>query len=79
VTEFNLRAAVPDEVRVSVLVEVVWSVTLPKASVLALKISRGVGAAVPVPLRVTMLVTPPDELLEIVMVPLTATAGLKLT
>ena len=70
VTEFTLRAAVPDEVSVSVLVEVVCRVTSPKASVSVLKLSRGVGSAVAIPLRLTVLVAPLDELLEMVMAPL---------
>jgi hypothetical protein len=76
-----IRAAVPEDVRVSVWVEVVFMVTLPKASVLALIVNCGVGAAVPVPLRVTVLVGPLDELLEMVMIPLAApaTVGSKLT
>jgi hypothetical protein len=81
VAELTVRAAVPDEVRVRVLVEVVFSVTEPKARVLALTVSCGVAAAVPVPLKVTMLVVPPEESLEIVILPLAApaTVGSKLT
>ncbi len=80
-TELTVNAAVPDEVRVSVLVEAVLSVTLPKARLLALSVNCGVAAAVPVPLRLTMLLLPPEELLEIVMLPLAApaTVGSKLT
>ena len=37
--ELTLTAAVPDEVRVSVLVEVVFVVTLPKARAAALTVS----------------------------------------
>ena len=81
VTEFTFRGAVPEDVRVSAFVEVVLTVTLPKASVLALKLSCEVGAAFPVPLRVTALVEPVDELLDMVMVPLSVpdAVGLKLT
>ena len=77
----TVRAAVPDELKVRVLVEVVFSVTEPKATLLALNVSCGVAAAVPVPLRLTMLVPSPEELLEIVMLPLAApaTVGSKLT
>ena len=80
-TELTVNAEVPDEVRVSVFVEVVLTVMLPKASVVALSVSCGVGAAVPVPLRVTVLVLPDDELLLTVIVPLAApvAAGSKLT
>jgi hypothetical protein len=80
-TELTVTAAVPDEVKVRVLVEVVFSVTLPKARVLALTVNCGVAAAVPVPLRLTRLVPPLEELLVIVMAPLAApaTVGSKLT
>jgi hypothetical protein len=81
VAELTVSAAVPDEVKVRVLVEVVFRVTEPKARVLALTVSCGVAAAVPVPLRLTMLVLPPEELLEMAMLPLAApaTVGSKLT
>jgi hypothetical protein len=59
---------------VRVLVEVVFSVTDPKARVLALTVNCGVAAAVPVPLKLILLVLPPDELLKIVMVPFAAPA-----
>ena len=79
--ELTVRAAVPDEVKVRVLVEAVFSVTDPKARVLALTVNCGVGAAVPVPVKLILLVLPPDELLKIVMVPFAApaTVGSKLT
>jgi hypothetical protein len=66
---------------VRVLVDVVFSVTDPNARVLALTVNCGVAAAVPVPLKLILLVLPPDELLKIVMVPLAvpATVGSKLT
>src|SRR5579864_6476853 len=81
VAEFTVKAAVPEEVKVRVLVEVVFSVTVPKARVLALKVNCGVVAAVPVPLRLTMFVAPLEALLEMVMAPLAtpATVGSKLT
>jgi hypothetical protein len=81
VAELTISAAVPDEVKVRVWVEVVFSVTLPKARAVALTVNCGVAAAVPVPLRLTMLMLPPEELLEIVMLPLAApaTVGSKLT
>ena len=78
----TVTGAVPAEVNVSVLVEVVLTVTSPKASVLALRVSRGdVWAEAPVPLRVTIAVLLVDELLETVMVPFAApaTVGTKLT
>jgi hypothetical protein len=71
VAELTFTAAVPEEVNVSVLVEMVFKCTLPKANVLALNVSRG---ETPVPLRGTVLVLPLDELLEIVIVPLAAPA-----
>ena len=81
VTEFTLRAADPDEVSVSVLVEVVCRVTSPKVNASVLKVSLGVDSTVPIPPRVTVLVTPLDELLEMVTVPRMApiTVGSKIT
>ena len=80
-TEFTPSAAVPEEVRVSVLVDVVFKFTFPKDMALALNVSCGLAAAVPEPVRETVLVLPLEELLEIVMVPLAApaTVGSKLT
>jgi hypothetical protein len=76
-----INAAVPEEVSVRVLVEVVLTATLPNASVLALKVSCADGADAPVPLRSTVIVPPVEELVEIVMAPLAApvTVGSKLT
>ena len=78
VVELTVNAAVPEEVSVRVCVALVLSVSLPKARVLELKVNCG---EVPVPLRVTVLVAPLDELLAMVMVPLAApaTVGSKLT
>ena len=81
ITECTVRAAVPEEVSINVFVDVVFTVTLPKARLPALRFNCGVGAAVPVPLRVTALVPPLEELLETVMVPPAApvAVGSKLT
>ena len=81
ITECTVSAALPEEVSVRVFVDVVFTVTLPNARLPALRVSCGVGAAVPVPLRVTVLVPPLEELLETVMVPLAApiTVGSKVT
>ena len=78
VAELTVTAAVPEDVNVSVFVEVVLSVSLPNASVVALRASCG---EVPVPLRATVLVLPLKELLEMVIVPLAApaTVGSKVT
>jgi len=80
-TELTVRAAVPDEVNVRVLVPMVFTVTFPKPMELALSVRLGVAAAVPVPDKETVSAVPPESLLEMVMVPLTAPAitGLKLT
>jgi hypothetical protein len=77
-TELTVSAVVPDPVKVSDLVEAAFKSTLPKAMVLALTVSWDES---PVPLRLTVLVPPPDELLEILIVPLAVPAaeGWKLT
>lgn len=69
VTELMVSAAVPEEVRVSVLFAVVLTVTLPKSMEAALRVRSGAWAAVPVPLRVTVAVLPDESLLEMVMAP----------
>ena len=81
VAELIVTAVVPEEVNVSVCVEVVLIGSFPKASVPALRVNCGVDAVAPVPLSVTVLVLPIDELLETVMVPVAApvTVGSKLT
>jgi len=78
VTEFTVRAALPDDVRLRVLVEEVLRFTLPKSRVDEPTVN---AAAVPVPVRLTMVVLPEEELLEMVMVPPAApmTVGSKLT
>jgi hypothetical protein len=68
--ELIVTGAVPVDVNVSDCVVAVFTVTLPKLKVAALTVNCGLGAAVLVPLRVTRLVLPPDELLPIVIWPL---------
>ena len=65
--ELIVTGAVPVDVNVSDCVVAVFTVTLPKLKVAALTVNCGLGAAVLVPLRVTRLVLPPDELLPIVI------------
>jgi len=79
--ELTVRAPVPEEVSVRVLVSVEFNVTLPNARALVLSVNCGVVAVVPDPLRATRIVLPVVELLEIARVPLAApmTVGLKLT
>lgn len=81
VTELTVSAALPDEVNVSALVELVFSETLPKSILAALNVSFGLAICSPVPLSATVVVLPLPELLEIVMVPLAvpATVGSRLT
>ena len=76
--DLTVTAAVPEEVSVSVLVEVVFRVTLPKVRLLALTVNWG---ETPVPLRLTVFVLLIDEVLEMVIVPLAApvTVGSKPT
>ena len=80
-TELIVRGAAPEDVSVSVFEEVVLTATSPKVRALALIVNSAAGGDAPVPLRVTVLAPPPEELQEIVMVPLAAPAsvGLKLT
>ena len=79
--ELIVTGAVPDEVKVSVWVDAVFSVTLPNASAVALAVNCDVDGAVPVPLSETVAVPPFDAVLDIVMAPLAAptTVGLKVT
>ena len=76
-----MRTAAPEEVSVSALVDAVFSVMLPNARVLVLSVNCGVAAAVPVPERETVVMLPPDESLDIEIVPLArpADVGSKLT
>ena len=77
----TVSGALPEDVNVSVLVEVVFTGTLPKSRLAALTVNSGLALCVPVPLSVTVVVLPLAELLEMVMVPLAvpATLGSKLT
>ena len=68
--EFTVTGDVPLEVSVNDWVVAVFTVTLPKLRVAALTVNCGLGAAVLVPLRVTKVVPPLDELLLIVICPL---------
>jgi len=81
VAELTVTGAVPEEVSVRVLVSVEFNVTLPNARVLVLSVNCGVAGAVPVPLRETVEMLLPEELLDIVIVPLArpADVGWKLT
>jgi hypothetical protein len=63
--EFTVTGDVPDDVSVRDCVVVVFTVTLPKLKLVALTVNCGLGAAVPVPPRVTTVVLPDDELLLI--------------
>ena len=78
VAELTVAAAVPRAVSVSVFVKVLFKFTLPNAREVALKLSCDEA---PVPLRLTVLILPLEELLEILSVPLAvlATVGWKLT
>jgi hypothetical protein len=64
--EFTVTADVPDDVSVMDCVVAVFTVTLPKLKLVALTVNCGFVAAVPVPLRVTAVVPPVDELLLMV-------------
>src|SRR6202020_1833443 len=74
------RAAVTEDVKVTVIALDVPSVRLPKLSVVALKVSCGV-VAVPVPLRATVKVGLVVEVLTTVSLPVNAPAvvGAKVT
>jgi hypothetical protein len=70
VAEFTVTGAVPVEVSVNDCVVAVFTVTLPKLKLAALTVNCGLGAAAPVPLRVTCAVDPVEESLLIVIWPL---------
>ncbi len=76
-----VSAAVPEDVNVMDLVEVVCTVTLPKARLPVLTVNCGTGAAVPVPLRGTWMELPEEASLVMVMLPAAApvAVGSKLT
>ena len=66
VAELIVTGAVPVEVSVTGCVDAVFTVTLPNVRLAALTVNCGLGAAVPVPLRLTTAVLLVDELLWIV-------------
>jgi hypothetical protein len=68
--ELTVTGEVPVEVKVNDCVVAVFTVTLPKLRLVALTANCGFVAAVPVPLRVTAVLPPVDELLLIVILPL---------
>jgi hypothetical protein len=61
VPEFTVTGAVPVEVNVTGCVDVLFTVTLPKARFAVLTVNCGLAAAVPVPLIVTIAVLLVDE------------------
>jgi hypothetical protein len=63
---FTVTGEVPVDVRVSDCVVAEFTVTLPKLRLAALTDNCGLGAAALVPLRVTTVVLPVDELLLMV-------------
>ncbi len=65
--ELTVTDEVPVEVNVSDCVVAVFTVTLPKLKDAALTVNCGLSAAVLVPLRVTRLALPLEELLSIVI------------
>jgi hypothetical protein len=70
--EFTVTGEVPVEVRVKVWVVGVFTVTLPKLKLAALRVNCGFAAAVPVPLRATAAVLPLVELLLTEICPVAA-------
>jgi hypothetical protein len=70
--EFTVTADVPVEVNVNDCVVDVFTVTLPKLKLAALTVNCGASAAVLVPLRLTTVVAPVEELLLIVICPVAA-------
>jgi hypothetical protein len=72
--EFTVTGDVPVDVNVNDCVVAVFTVTLPKLNVAALIANWGLGAAVLVPLKATTAVEPVDELLLIVIWPLSVPA-----
>lgn len=67
--ELTVTADVPVEVRVKVWVIAVFTGSLPKSRLEALIASCGLGAAVPVPVRATVVVPPVAELLVMTIWP----------
>ncbi len=70
--EFTVTGEVPVEVRVKLCVVVVFTVTLPKPRLAALRVNCGFGAALPVPLRATVAMPPLAELLLTEICPVAA-------
>jgi hypothetical protein len=77
----TVTGVLPVEVRVTGNLMGVLNGSLPKLKLVVLNVSTGLVGLVPVPLKLILLVLPPDELLKIVMVPFAApaTVGSKLT
>ena len=69
--EFTVTADVPVDDRVTVLVVAVFTVTLPKARLVALTVNCGFVAEAPVPLRATTAM-PEVELLLMLSCPVAA-------
>jgi hypothetical protein len=65
--ELTVTGEVPVDVSVNDCVVAVFTVTLPKLRVAALTANWGLGAPVLVPLKVTRVVPPLDELLMTVI------------
>jgi len=72
VAELIVTGAVPVELKVSVCVVDVFTVTSPKLKLPALTVNCGFGAATLVPLKATVVTLPVDELLLMVSVPFAA-------
>ena len=70
----TVTGELPVEVRVTGNLMGVLSGSLPKLKLVVLNVSTGLVGLVPVPLKLILLVLPPDELLKIVMVPFAAPA-----
>ena len=77
----TVTGEVPVEVSVTDRVAVVPTGSSPKFSAVVLTVSTGLEGLVPVPLRLTAIVAAAEELLEMVMVPLSVpvAVGSKLT
>jgi hypothetical protein len=76
-----VNGAVPEDVSVSDCVDDAFTVTFPKLRFVALAVSCGLVAAVPVPVNVITVVLPDEELLLIISWPLAepVAAGLNCT
>ena len=78
VTEFTVTGAVPVELKVSVCIVDVFTVTSPKLRLPALIVNCGLGAAILVPLKATVVALPVEELLLIVNAPFAAPVAMGL-